>query len=226
VREVTESGKVIWRDDKADVAALSVVGSKYSEWISFLATLPSDVATVVTRGFPNGGRVAGERASTPVSGVLHQSSGIETYHTVEITMAVDRIEDWEGFSGAPVIEQSTGQAVGIVVRARSAFSGSKYLEALSVEYLLSLPELLDCLKKDEHELLIAVKKSRICALIASGETIERISRTHSHKDWFMADAERLLRLGLIDMTNGYKVLPTAASIIRHVKEVEEFEHSI
>lgn len=222
----TLSAKLHCRNVSADVAILSVENPTAIECIEMMGTTPKSGSTVITRGFPEGGRVAGLRTSTPISGVIHVNSKNETFHTIEVAHQVHGAGDWEGYSGAPVVDPNTGLALGMVVRARPAFSGCQYLEALSVEFLLSLSEFRTCLGPTDNFLLGTIKKSRICALIASGDNLVTIARDHEHKDWFMADINTLIINGLVKDCGDFQLAPVTRLLIEQIDATVGFDYVI
>lgn len=93
-----------------------------------------------TEGYPTGAMYQDKPTRLRVGGLAFSTDGSEPKVQVTLDPDPDRLEDWRGLSGGPVVLDSLGQAVGIFKDTRQVLGQARTAWAVPIHALLSYDE--------------------------------------------------------------------------------------
>jgi len=135
------TGEVVWTGLGDLDAALVRVASTISDW-EVPPMLPDYRGPWESEGYAQAvaSTTSGRRKTLPLAGTLGQSRGqgaAELLLTTDATVLPDRLDGWQGMSGAPVFKADSDELVGIITDANAALGNG--LIAAPIERLLAHP---------------------------------------------------------------------------------------
>ncbi len=103
------------------------------------ASGPVDGDDCTCEAFPSGARIDDKTDPIRVRGVQNSLDASECFFQVNLENDPNNLADWGGLSGAPVIDPTSGQAVGVYVIARGALSENRFAKARAGKSILAAP---------------------------------------------------------------------------------------
>lgn len=215
------SCELVWYSNESDIALLRTIDELECPILYLRPAKNASDIQCFSRGFPRGGMIGNEREPLPISGILHPGAQNDTVLSFELNQGAPRLKDWAGISGAPIINASTTEVVGLILSARSAMGDSRYLEAMPSQNVIAHSEVCKAANTQQPSISL-VAKSRLCSQISVGKKFSYLRSKHGHENWYMAERAKLIRCGLINEESGENLTETCYQLIAACAELRLF----